>query len=85
MWNIEETDDCGVHWRRAELTKCYLHRHAAVLEAALIIEDEWHPPVRALRELIYALERESIVYYWENGIRVVQGAYPGRSTSSWPI
>jgi hypothetical protein len=75
LWSIEESDDCGMRWRRAELTKSHLHRHAAVLEAVLIIEDEWHPPVHALRELANALECESIAYYWENGIRVVQGLY----------
>jgi hypothetical protein len=51
LWVIQESDDCGVRWRRAELTDRYLHPGVALLEALAIIEDEWRPPARAMREL----------------------------------
>jgi hypothetical protein len=72
LYLIEESDDCGVHWRRAELTYCYFHPHVAVLEALTIIQDEWQPPEDAWRQLVYALQDESVAFFWEKGIRVVQ-------------
>ena len=71
LWIIEESDDCGVHWRRAEMTRCYRHPRVAVLEALAIIEDEWHPPEPAFELLTAALVDESVAYYWQKGIRVV--------------
>jgi hypothetical protein len=82
-WLIEESDDCGVHWRRAELTDCYWHPRVAMLEALAIIEDEWRPPRRALRELTTALNEEATAHFWEKAIRIVRasagaaGAHPG--------
>jgi hypothetical protein len=73
LWVIQESDDCGVRWRRAELTDRYLHPGVALLEALAIIEDEWRPPARAMRELRFALEHESVTYFWEKGIRIVRG------------
>jgi hypothetical protein len=73
-WIIEESDDCGVHWCRAELTYCYPHPGVALLEALAIIEDEWRPPRRAFRELTAALQDESTAYYWQKAIRVVRMA-----------
>ena len=61
-WLIEETDDCGVHWRRAELTCCYYHPRVAMLEALEIIKDEWRPPERSLRQLVHALQGESVTF-----------------------
>jgi hypothetical protein len=69
---IEETDDCGVNWRRAELTDCYWHPRIAMLEALAIIEDEWRPPQSALRELTTALTEDSTAIFWEKGIRIVR-------------
>jgi hypothetical protein len=73
-WVIEETDDCGVNWRRAELTYSYPHPRPALVEALAIIEDEWRPPTRAFEQLTFALEHESAAHYWEKGIRIVRGA-----------
>jgi hypothetical protein len=71
-WVIEESDDCGVRWRRAELTAWYWHPRVAMREALEIIRDEWRPPGHSWRQLVHALERESVAYYWERGIRVVR-------------
>jgi hypothetical protein len=71
-WVLEESDDCGVHWRRAELTHCYHHPRVAMLEAAEIIKDEWRPPEHVLRELVQALVGESVAHYWEKAIRIVR-------------
>jgi hypothetical protein len=71
LWVIEESKDCGIHWRRAELTGCYLQPRAAMLEAMVIIEDEWRPPQRAFQELTSALQHELTAHYWEKAIRVV--------------
>jgi hypothetical protein len=72
-WVIEESDDCGVHWHRAELPMRFLHPRVAMLEALTIIQDEWRPSQTALDELATALHDESIAYYWNKAIRVVQG------------
>ncbi|HEU5156992.1 MAG TPA: hypothetical protein VFU43_08350 [Streptosporangiaceae bacterium] len=72
LWVIEETRDCGVHWRRAEYTACYRHPRVAVLEAMEIIRDEWRPSEHSWRQLVHALERERVAYYWERGIRIVR-------------
>jgi hypothetical protein len=72
LWAIEESDDCGVHWRRAALTGCYWHPRIAQLEALAIIEDEWRPPQHALRELAASLTEESTAHFWEKAIRVVR-------------
>ena len=74
-WVIEESDDCGVHWQRAELTYCYWHPRVAMLEALEIIKDEWRPPEKSLRQLISALESESVAHYWEKAIRIVRGVH----------
>jgi hypothetical protein len=71
LWIIEETEDCGVRWRRAELTYCYFHPRVAMLEAMEIIKDEWQPPEHSFRQLIHALLGESVAYFWQKGIRVV--------------
>jgi hypothetical protein len=71
VWVVEESDDCGVHWRRAELTDCYRHPRMAIREAVEIIKDEWRPAEHSLRQLIHALQGESVAYYWEKAIRVV--------------
>ena len=71
-WHIEESDDCGVHWRRAELTCCYFHPRVAMLEALEIIQDEWRPPEHAWRQLVHALLDESVAHYWQKAIRVVR-------------
>jgi hypothetical protein len=71
-WLIEESDDCGVHWRRAELTDCYGHPRLALQEALEIIKDEWRPPRRALQELTTALTEDATVYFWAKGIRIVR-------------
>jgi hypothetical protein len=70
-WVIEETDDCGVHWRRAELTEHYPHFGAALTEASEIILDEWRPPRCAFEQLIHALGYELVAHYWDKGIRIV--------------
>ena len=62
-WIIEESDDCGLHWRRAELTQCYHHPRVAVLEAMAIIQDEWQPPPHSLQELTNALVEESAAHF----------------------
>jgi hypothetical protein len=72
LWVIEESDDCGVHWCRAELTGCYPHPRVAMLEALAIIEDEWRPPRRAFQELTSALQDELTAHFWEKAIRVVR-------------
>jgi hypothetical protein len=72
LWIIEETDDCGVHWRRAELTYCYPRADSAILDALVIVADEWQPSTRSLRQLGHALQRESVAYYWHKGIRIVR-------------
>jgi hypothetical protein len=72
LWIIEESADCGVHWRRAELTYCYWHPRVAMLEALEIIKDEWCPPEHSLRQLVHALQGESVAYYWDQAIRVVR-------------
>jgi hypothetical protein len=72
LWHIEESDDCGVHWRRAELTYCHFHPRVAMLEALEIIKDEWQPPEHAWRQLVHALQGESVAYFWQKGIRVVR-------------
>jgi hypothetical protein len=77
LWIIEESEDCGVQWRRAELTGCYLHPQVALLEALAIIEDEWRPPRAAFQELTFALQTESTAHYWDKGIRLVQIVTPG--------
>jgi hypothetical protein len=41
-------------------------------DARKIIKDEWRPPEHSLRQLVHALERESIADYWEKAIRVVR-------------
>jgi hypothetical protein len=73
-WIIEETDDCGMNWRRAELTYRYWHPRVAMLEALEIIKDEWRPPAPAFEQLISALENESVARYWDRGIRIVRTA-----------
>jgi hypothetical protein len=75
-WVIEESADCGVHWQRAVLTKCYLYPQIAKQEAFEIIRDEWRPPEHSLRQLALALEGESVAYYWERGIRVARRGRP---------
>jgi hypothetical protein len=75
-WVIEESDDCGVQWRHAELTLCYWHPRVAVLDALAIVQDEWRPPVAALRELGLALTEELVAYYWTKAIRVRRGGGP---------
>jgi hypothetical protein len=72
LWIIEESEDCGVHWRRAKLTYCYPHPRIAMCDAVEIIMDEWLPPARSLRQLCHALQGESVAYYWQNGIRIVR-------------
>jgi hypothetical protein len=72
LWVIEESDDCGVRWRRAELTYCYWHPQVAVLDALAIIEDEWRPPQRSFQELASALQSEFTAYFWDKAIRVVR-------------
>lgn len=74
LWVIQESEDCGVHWCRAELTGCYLHPRVAMLDALAIIEDEWRPPPCSLRELTTALYDESVAYFWEKAIRVIRTA-----------
>jgi hypothetical protein len=74
-WVIEESDDCGVHWHKAEQTYRYPHLASALTAASLIIHDEWCPPVRALDQLIFALVEELVAHYWNKGIRIV---------SDWP-
>jgi hypothetical protein len=74
FWVIEESEDCGVRWRRAELTGCYLHPQVAMIEALVSIEDEWRPPRRAFQELTSALQGELTAHYWEKAIRVVPTA-----------
>jgi hypothetical protein len=76
-WVIEESDDCGVRWQRAELTYCYLHPRVALVEALAIIEDEWRPPRCALHELTNALTEESAAHFWDMAIRIVR-------TRQWP-
>ncbi|HEU5159202.1 MAG TPA: hypothetical protein VFU43_19555 [Streptosporangiaceae bacterium] len=71
-WHIEESDDCGVSWRRAELTCCYYHPRVAMLEALEIIQDEWRPPEHSLRQLVHALQGESVAHFWHKAIRVVR-------------
>ncbi|HEX6469148.1 MAG TPA: hypothetical protein VF069_08640 [Streptosporangiaceae bacterium] len=75
-WIIEESGDCGVHWRHAELTRCYWHPRVAVLDALAIIRDEWRPPATALHELTAALSENLVAYYWTNAIRVRRGGAP---------
>ena len=72
LWIIQETDDCGVHWRRAELTYCYPHPRIATAEALEIVIDDWQPPVHSLRQLCHALQNELVAFYWHKGIRVVR-------------
>jgi hypothetical protein len=72
VWVVEESDDCGVRWRRAELTYRFFHPKVAMLEALEIITDEWRPPEHSLRRLIDALQGESVAYYWNQAIRVVR-------------
>jgi hypothetical protein len=72
LWIIEESDDCGVRWWRAELTYCYGHPRLALREALEIIKDEWRPPEHAMRQLIHALQGELVAYFWEKGVRVVR-------------
>jgi hypothetical protein len=55
VYVVEESDDCGVHWRRAQLTECYFHPRIAMLEALEIIKDKWRPPDHSLRQLVHAL------------------------------
>jgi hypothetical protein len=84
LWIIEETQDCGVRWRRAELTFCYPHPRVALREALEIIRDEWQPPEHSWRQLAHALEKELVAYYWALGIRVVRADYAAREESrSW--
>jgi hypothetical protein len=77
VWVIEESADCGIHWQRAELTSPYFHPRVALLEALEIIRDEWRPPENSLRELVCALEKESVAYYWEKAIRIVRSVHRG--------
>lgn len=86
LWQIEESDDCGMHWRHAEETCFYFHPRIAMLEAIEIIKDEWRPPEPSLRQLTYALACESVAYYWEKGIRIVESKAPphGRTISTRP-
>ena len=72
LYFIEESDDCGVHWRRAELTYCFFHPRVAMLEALEIIQDEWQPPEPAWRQLVHALQDESVAHFWQKAIRVVR-------------
>jgi hypothetical protein len=48
---------------------------AATPEALAIIEDEWLPPPRALRELATALTEESAAHCWERAIRIVRAGH----------
>jgi hypothetical protein len=85
LYLIEESDDCGVHWQRAELTYCYYHPRVAMLEALEIIRDEWRPPEHAWRQLVHALQGESVAYYWHNGIRIVRTGHAAhRPTTGRP-
>src|SRR4051812_42439782 len=43
VWIIEESDDCGGHWRRAELIDSYAHPRSAMREAFEIIQVERRP------------------------------------------
>lgn len=72
VWVVEESDNCGVDWRWAEETYSYFHPRVAMLEAVEIIKDEWRPPEHALRQLIHALQSESVAYYWHQAIRIVR-------------
>ncbi|HEU5161179.1 MAG TPA: hypothetical protein VFU43_29560 [Streptosporangiaceae bacterium] len=83
-WILEESDDCGVHWHRADLTQCYFHPRVALLEALEIIQDEWRPPEHALRQLTHALEVESVAYFWHRAIRVVRVDLAARSPVAGP-
>ena len=75
-WIIEESADCGVNWRRAPLTIYYWHPRIAMLDALVIIQDEWRPSKPVLDELRAALHEESIVHYWDRAIRVVRSGQP---------
>jgi hypothetical protein len=72
FWIIEESADCGMRWQRADLTYCYRHPSIAALEAVEIIKDEWRPPEHSLRQLVHALQDESVAYYWDKGVRIVR-------------
>ncbi|HEU5155547.1 MAG TPA: hypothetical protein VFU43_01000 [Streptosporangiaceae bacterium] len=89
FWIIEESGDCGVHWRRAEHTSAYRHPRVAMLEALEIIKDEWRPPEHAMRQFVHALQDESVAYFWHRAVRVVRvddAARPscGRDPTSYP-
>lgn len=43
-----------------------------MLDAVAIIKDEWRPPELSLRQLIDALQGESVAHYWDKAIRVVR-------------
>lgn len=83
VWEIEESDDCGVNWRRAEQTYRYHHPKVAMLEAVEIIKDEWRPPGHAFRQLIHALQGESVAYYWYKAIRVIRIDHTARYPAVW--
>lgn len=75
-WVIEESDDCGMHWSKAELPHSYPHFGAALAEASEIIHEEWRPPMQAFEQLIYALGGELVAHYWTRGIRIVPDHAP---------
>jgi hypothetical protein len=82
-WVVEESGDCGVSWRRAELTHRYYHPLIAVLEALEIIKDEWRPPERSLRQLIDALQDDLVAYYWHQAIRIVREDHAISAPAVW--
>jgi hypothetical protein len=40
-----------------------------MLEAVEIIKDEWRPPEHSLRQLVHALQSESVAHFWDKAIR----------------
>jgi hypothetical protein len=72
LWSIEESHDCGVTWRRAELAYCHGHSLRAPAGGVGDHQRRVVPPERSLRQLAYALAGESVAHFWERGIRVVR-------------
>ena len=75
-WIVLGSADCGISWSRIDGTACHRSRIRALLEATIIVAEEWNPIDDALDQIAYELKYKSEAYYWFKAIRIVEVPTP---------
>ena len=75
-WVVLESADCGMSWSRVDGTACHPSRSRALLEAMVVVIDDWDPAEDILDRISSELKRESEAYYWFKAIRIVEVPTP---------